>query len=165
MLKSAILVGNAIASILSISSIANAAGKSNHIITKHNSVYHFNSNLIAKGKKAQIDRQNSNPSNELTGIKQAISEYYKDRNNKEMPLPSEPGGCFFVEVKSLKLVSFSGNDAEVKGEVHKQGYSRERISNKSLEWGYTKTIVLVKGVSSIMLKKSDGKWKVTVASL
>ncbi len=165
MLKSAILVTTAIASILSISNIADAAGKSNNLITKPNSIDHFTRNLIAKGKKAQIDRQNSTPSSQLTGIKQAISEYYKDRNNKEMPLPSEPGGCFFTEVKSLKLVSFSGNDAEVKGEVHTQGYSRERISNKSLEWGYTKTIVSVKGLSSIMLKKSDGKWKVTVAIL
>jgi hypothetical protein len=164
MLKSAIIVTTAIASILSISSIANAAIKSNHII-KINSAHHFTSKLIAKGNKARLNRQDSNPSNQLTGIKQAISEYYKDRNNKEMPLPSEPGGCFFTEVKSLKLVSFSGTDAEVKAEVHKQGYSRERISNKSLEWGYKKTIVSVKGVSSIMLKKTDGKWKVTVASL
>jgi hypothetical protein len=164
MLKSAILVTTAIAAILSISSIANAAGKSNHIVTKPNSLHRFTSNLIAKGKKAQIERQDPAISRELPGISQAISEYFKKRNESFAPSANAwSGACGFWEVKSLTMVALSEKKAQVKAEIEQTSYSLLGMNTKPRQWAYQKIDRNGgrQSESNISLEKNDGKWKVT----
>jgi hypothetical protein len=167
MLKSAILLTTAIGSILSISSIANAAGKSNNLITQPNSVHHFSSNLIAKGKKAQIDRQDPAISRDLPGISQAISKHYKEWNEKLAPSGNAwSGACSFIEIKSLKLTSLSELEAEVEVKTESQSYSLLGLNVKPRQWVYKKyeDSLNQKQTRKISLKKYDGKWKVSTVS-
>jgi hypothetical protein len=163
MLKSAILVTTAIASILSIANIANAAGKSNHSI-KINSAHHFTNKLIAKGKKTQIDRQDPAISRELPGISQAISQYYKEENERLAPsVRAWSGACRFLEVKSLTIVDISDKKAEVRADVNVTFYSLLGMYTKPRQWAYEKSKLNTNrsSESTITLKKDDGKWKVT----
>ena len=160
MLKSAIVTTISIASLLSISSIADARSinkKSTHHSDDRNSL-HF----IVKQSNSSVSKS------DLNGISRAISQYYKEQNTKEMPLPqTESGACFFSEVKSLKLVFLSEDSAEVKADINRQSYTLKRIDAKPLRWSYKKNpnSVLAKGTGSILLKKFNGKWKVSVASV
>lgn len=169
MLKSAIVV-TAIGSILSIVNIANAAGKSNHPIAKPNSLHHFTSNLIAKGKKAQIDRQYPTVSRELPGISKAISEYYKKRNESFAPSGKlDSGSIGFWVVTSLKLVDLSDTKSEVIVELDHLGYGYKVIKTNPRQWVYNRHTVngiekygttITNSKTTITLEKNDKKWKV-----
>jgi hypothetical protein len=151
MLKSAILTTISIALLSSITISANAQEQANHPRSNLSSL-----DLIAK------QPQSNAAQSDLQGIGQAISQYFKDKNNKEMSNGQAGGVCFFFEVKSLKLVSLSDDNAEVLVKVAAQGYQVERNSNSS-KWLYKKTQASIpaKNEHMMILKKTSGKWKVS----
>ncbi len=151
MLKSAIFLPLSIA-ILSSAPVVVDAKEQSHPQANLSSL-----NLIAKQSQSSAAQSN------LKGIGQAISEYFKDKNNKEMSNGQAGGACFFFEVKSLKLVSLSDDNAEVIIKVAAQGYQLERTGTNSSKWLYKKTQASIpaKIEHMMMLKKSNGKWKVS----
>jgi hypothetical protein len=152
MLKSAILTTISISLLLSITTSANAKERANYLRSNLSSL-----DLIAK------QPQSNAAQSDLQGIGQAISQYFKDKNNKEMSNGQAGGVCFFFEVKSLKLVSLSDDNAEVLVKVAAQGYQVERASTNSSKWLYKKTQASLpaKNEHMMILKKSNGKWKVS----
>ncbi|WP_309727901.1 hypothetical protein [Chamaesiphon sp. OTE_75_metabat_556] len=152
MLKSAILTTIAISLLSSVTIVADAKERTNHPRSNL-----FSLDLIAK--QSQSDAAHS----DLKGIGQAISQYFKDKNNKEMSNGQAGGVCFFFEVKSLKLVSLSDENAEVLIKVAAQGYQVERVSTNSSKWLYKKTQASIpaKIEHMMILKKSHKKWNVS----
>jgi hypothetical protein len=151
MLKSAILTIISISLLSSISISADAKERANY------PQLNLSLDLIAK------QSQSNAAQSDLQGIGQAISQYFKDKNNKEMSNGQAGGVCFFFEVKSLKLVSLSDDNAEVLVKVAAQGYQVERTSTNSSKWLYkkTQTSLPAKNEHMMILKKSNGKWKVS----
>ena len=152
MLKSAILTTISISILSSVTIVADAKERMNHPQQNLSSL-----DLIAK------QSQSNAAQSDIKGIGQAISEYFKDKNNKEMSSGQVGGTCFFFEVKSLKLVSLADDNAEVLVKVAAQGYQVERASTNSSKWLYKKTQASLpaKNEHMMMLKKSYGKWKVS----
>jgi hypothetical protein len=161
MLKSSLVASISIASIFSITSIADARPVNKKSVQNADSLP--TQSLIVKQSQSNISQAN------LNGISQAISEYYRDRNNKAIPSSLEDGkqGCWFVEVKSLRLVALADNNAEVIAKIHDQNYKVKLISDRPTQWSYNKTLASHedKVEHQIELKKLNGKWKVIVAVL
>jgi hypothetical protein len=113
--------------------------------------------LIAKPSKANVSQA------DLRGISQAVNLHFKNKNNREMLSCQSNGGCFFVVVTSLKLVSFGDDNAQILFKVDTQGYRAEKSGAGSSKWLYEKTSVqLPANVEHMMLlKKTNGKWQVT----
>jgi hypothetical protein len=159
MLKSAIFTTISIASLLSLTSIADARPVDKKSI--HNPENLPTLHLTAKQSQSNISQS------DINGISQAISQYFRDKNNKEMPSSPEDDkpACWFFEVKSLKLVSLADNQAEVLAKVNAQSYEIKRISNNPPRWSYKKNYASIeaKNEHSIQLKKSNGKWKVSIS--
>jgi hypothetical protein len=159
MLKAFIATSVSILSLFSVSSIADA-GSMNKKSADQTQLH-----LITKQSQSNVS------ASDLKGISQAIAAYYKEQNNRDLPMAieAEPKSCFSAEVKSLKLVSISSDDAQVEAEVKRQSYLVKRISNNPPQWAYENsrisTFINMKNVGSIMLKKTNGKWKVSVASV
>jgi hypothetical protein len=126
---------------------------------------HKHQNNLSKLNLSTRQSKSNVPESEIKGINQAINQYFKEKNNKELLTGQSGGACFFFEVKSLKLVSLADNNAEISAKVAAQGYSMSRSSNKSSEWIYEKTNVSIpaKIDQMIMLEKINKKWKVSVS--
>jgi hypothetical protein len=157
MLKLFIATSLSIASLLSLASIADA-GSINQKSAQH-STAQTQLHLSAKQPQSNVS------ASDLKGINQAIAQYFREKNNKEMPsspTDSKPV-CWFFEVKSLRLVSFADNKAEILTKVRAQGYEIKRIGTNPVRWNYEKTAAQIEGKyeHSILLTKSNGKWKVS----
>jgi hypothetical protein len=113
--------------------------------------------LVAKPSQSNVSQV------DLRGISQAVNLHFKNKNNREMLSCQSNGGCFFVVVTSLKLVSFGDNNAQILFKVDTQGYRAERSGAGSSKWLYQKTSVqLPANVEHMMLlKKTNGKWQVS----
>jgi hypothetical protein len=122
------------------------------------------SNLSKLNSSTRQSKSNVSQS-EVKGINQAISQYFKEKNNKELSNCQTGGGCFFFEIKSLKLVSLSDDSAEILAKVESQDYNMERSSSNSSQWSYEKGKIFMpaKNEHMIMLKKINQKWKVSVS--
>jgi hypothetical protein len=126
---------------------------------------HKRPNNLSKPNSSTRQSKANVPQSEIKGISQAINQYFKDKNNREISSGQTGGACFFFEVKSLKLVSLADNNAEVLAKVEAQGYKISRSSPNSSQWIYekTNTSIPAKNEHMIMLKKSNEKWKVSVS--
>jgi hypothetical protein len=156
MLKAFIATSLSIASILFITSIADA-GSINKKSAQH-SADQTQLHLITKQPQSTVSQA------DVKGIEKAIAQYFRDKNNKEMPsspTDAKPA-CWFYEVKSLRLVSLADNKAEVRIKTHTQGYEIKRVSTSPLRWSYKKTAAVIEGryEHNIDLEKSNGKWVV-----
>ena len=124
---------------------------------------HKRPNNLSKPNLSTRQSKSNVPESEIKGINQAINQYFKEKNNKEISSGQTGGACFFFEVKSLKLVSLSDDNAEILARVEAQGYKIERSSSNSSQWTYEKTNASIpaKNEHMITLKKSSKKWKVS----
>jgi hypothetical protein len=149
----------AIAAMVSIVFLSSA----NTVAAKDRSKHKHLGNLPTPNLSARQSKSNA-PQSDLKGINQAINQYFKEKNNKELLAGQTGGACFFFEVKSLKLVSLADGDAEILAKVAAQGYSMSR-SNNSSQWIYEKTNASIpaKIEHMILLKKINNKWKVSAS--
>jgi hypothetical protein len=173
MLKSAIFVTTAIASILSISSIADARDRSSE-----QTIDRFQSNLIAK----KLTSSNSTISAAtLKDIHQAIVEYYHNKNSDYLPSNTSKtvpylGEASFFEVKDyLKLIYLgkpgvpTREHARVESIVERRAYRAGIIKDinnnpipsfKKTEGYRYKVIIEVYRNTDKKVGKNSGKWKV-----
>lgn len=132
--------------------------------TDKQSSHHLN-NIPALNLSARQSQSNVSQS-DIKGIDRAINQYFKEKNNRELSnCQTGGGGCFFFEIKSLKLVSLSDDNAEILATVEAQDYSTERSGSNSSQWTYEKGKIFMpaKNEHMIMLKKTNKKWKVSVS--
>jgi hypothetical protein len=165
MLKSAIFVTTAIASILSISSIADARDRSSE-----QTIDRFQSNLIAK----KLTSSNSTISAAtLKDIHQAIVDYLPSNTSKTVPYLGEAS---FFEVKDyLKLIYLgkpgvpTREHARVESIVERRAYRAGIIKDinnnpipsfKKTEGYRYKVIIEVYRNTDKKVGKNSGKWKV-----
>jgi hypothetical protein len=136
----------------------------NTAVAKDRSTHKYPGNLPTPNLSARQSKSKA-PQSDIKGIDQAINKYFKEKNNKELSNCQTGGGCFFFEIKSLKLVSLSDDSAEILAKVESQNYSTERSGSKSSQWTYEKGQIFMpaKTEHMIVLKKINQKWKVSVS--
>jgi hypothetical protein len=136
----------------------------NTAVAKDRSTYKHPGNLPTMNLRAKQSKSNA-PQSDIKGIDQAINKYFKEKNNKELSNCQTGGSCFFFEIKSLKLVSLSDDNAEILARVESQNYSTERSGSNSSQWTYEKGQIFMpaKTEHMITLKKINQKWKVSVS--
>ncbi len=147
MLRSTILTTISIVSLLSIVTIADAKERSSHQKSTHRS--HAQSTLHLTTKKPSIV-----PQTDLQGIHQAISAYYRDKNQALIPKQPKNQSTKFFEVKSLKLISFAGNVAVLATEVEQKYYTLTGTSIKKSEPSRDKAENI-----RFKFEKISGKWQ------
>ncbi len=164
MLKSAIVTTISIVSFCSIVSIADAKDRSSDLGTNFNRSHQPQSDLIASDREHPLTHDDAGVQTEIASIHQAISEHYRNWNERLAPSSNAwSGACSFLEVKSLKLLSLSSTNAELEAEVQSQSYSLLGVHIKPRQWAFKKyqekydTRV---NTTKISLEKINGKWKV-----
>jgi hypothetical protein len=104
---------------------------------------------------------------QLKSIYRAANVHYSTLNTQALPKPPiTEGSCTFQEVKSLKLLSFSADKAELEVTIAEKTYSFKPdrpITATLTQWGYK--FKLDKATSrfittKLALEKVDGKWQV-----
>jgi hypothetical protein len=149
MLKLAIVATTAIVSLLATNGIADAKERSIHKQSTPHSDRQQQLHFSAKQPKFTI------PQADLQGIHQAISDYYRTKNQVLISKPAKSGSTSFFDVKSLTLVSFSNTEAEVLTEVTQQHYNLTNTSIKKLDARGD-----VKEKIGFKFEKVDGKWQI-----
>jgi hypothetical protein len=159
MLKSATFLTTAIASILSVSSVANARSIPKISTEYSNDIPKFY--IAAKESKSNI---NTVSQSDLKEIHQAISNFYKLQNEERAPSGSSwSGACLFEEVKTLKLISFSNTAVQVSADIERTSYGLQGMRTTPRQWAFKKEkrFGVVKANEIIALDKFQGKWRVT----
>jgi hypothetical protein len=148
MLKSVPIAIIAIVSLLATTSISTAKDRSIHKQSTphpdHKQPLHFS----AKQPKFTI------PQSDLQGIHQAISDYYRTKNQVLISKPAKSGSTSFFDVTSLTLISFSNTEAEVLTEVTQQRY---KLTNTSVQKLATQNEPKEK--IGFKFEKVNGKWQ------
>jgi hypothetical protein len=158
MLKSAILVAIAIVSATFLPLASRAEVRPIYPRSNHQLVRQSKSNLIANQSKITIK---SVSAADLQSINQTITDHYL---NKNQILENASGNSRrFYEVKSLKLISFSANKAQVEVEENIRSYILVNASSDPQQRSFQKVSdhEYTKHVFSIKLEKSAGKWQVS----
>jgi hypothetical protein len=148
MLKSVSIATTAIVSLLATTSISTAKDRSIHKqSTPHSDrqqPLHFNANQ----PKFTI------PQSDLQGIHQAISDYYRSKNQALISKPAN-GSTSFFDVKRLTLISFTNKEAEVLTEVEQQHY---KLTNTSIHKLAAQSDAKEK--IGFKFEKVNGKWQI-----
>jgi hypothetical protein len=162
MLKAFIATSVSIASILSITGIADAGSINKKSVPQANQTQ---LHLITRQPQSNVSQA------DLKGIEKAIAQHFREKNNKsekdnkEMPL--SPTGsrpfCIFWEVTSLRLLSLADNKAKIVAKLHAPHYDTKLISTNPVRWNYEKIGTQRDGEYEhpMLLTKSNGKWKVS----
>lgn len=148
MLRSTIFATISIVSLLSIASIADAKERSSHQKATRHSQSKPTLHLTAKQPQSIV------PQADLQGIHQAISAYYRDKNQALIPKQPKNQTTKFFEVKSLKLISFSSNAAVLATEVEQKHYTLTGTSIKKTESSRDKAENI-----RFKFEKISGKWQ------
>jgi hypothetical protein len=169
MLKSAILITTAIASILSIISTtdvrANAKKINHYSIIDIASPFNNRSNFYLTAKKTKSG-ENNIPKSDMDGIYQSISQHYQERNKKldrsGINFKNVSSVTAFFVVDSLKLISFLNGEASIESKVKEESYSYTPFTKKDREMAYKRSELTDRIImEKINLKKIRGKWLVT----
>jgi hypothetical protein len=108
------------------------------------------------------------PASDIKGISKAIYNYYKLENERRNPLVNLPKEgykdgypFFFEEVKSLRLVSFSGTEARVSADMLTHSYELHEIETSPSRFIIRKSQFNSNrlGHYDFVLVKINGKWK------
>lgn len=127
MLRATIFATISIVSLLSIASIADTKERASYHKATRQSQSQPTLHLTAKQPQSLV------PAADLQGIHQAISAYYRDKNQALIPKQPKKQSTKFFEVKSLKLISFSSNVAVLATEVEQKYYTLTGTSIKKSE--------------------------------
>jgi hypothetical protein len=147
MLRSIIVAAIPLVSLFSIASIADTKERS---IDRQATRHSHQPLLHLTTKKSQPII----PQADLQGIHQAMSAYYRNKNQALIPARSKNQNTKFFEVKSLTLISFSSNVAVLDTEVDQKYYTLTPTSIKKAESSRDKTETL-----RFKLEKVSGKWQ------
>jgi hypothetical protein len=181
MLKSAIIATISIASLLSIANITDAKPISKK--STQQSISQQKPDLIAKKPKLVNTNNAAIPPADLQGIRQAVFEYFGELNDRQNPTIDQDVRDYkmrgnssnstgskhssrFIEIKSLKLTSFSTDSymprAELEVEIDAQEYDAVRIIPDPKAWVFKKHYKAsghVRG-KTMRIEKFRGKWRV-----
>jgi hypothetical protein len=172
MLKLTISVSISISALLSIASIADA--RSIGLALTHYSLDRPKSYLIAEQSKSTTDNI---PQEDLQGIHKSLSKLFGETNRGLAPVPVwssiyykyilGANTCYFIEAKSVQILSFSSTKAKVNVETDEQKYTVEIVQQHPTLLSFqkdNKSNSLTKRVQQINLEKINQKWRVRTFS-
>jgi hypothetical protein len=156
---------------ISIATIADA--RSLNPALTHYSLEQPKSYLAAQQSKSTTNISQK----DLQGIHKAVSNFFGDTNRKIAPDPEfssvyheyrlRGNTCFFIEVKSVKILSLSSTNAKINVDAEEQKYIVEIIQQQPPLLSFKKENnkdSLAKRVYPINLEKINQKWRIRTES-